>query len=297
MNDLDLEVETPDGTSYLGNVFAAGRSVTTGTRDSLNNLEVVLVDNAQVGTWTVRVKDMNHGGSRSQPYALAVSGNGVNDLRPDPMPVPDSISSNIAIPQVGDDLIISAQVQNQGNVIVNDLLVHFSVEGGLVNTATIDLGPGEMQYLYWNWQPQQAGDLTISVEVDPHDDIEEIRENNNVATAVIGVTTPGVKLESAASEVILDDPEQTTSSWEVTLTNTALLPTNASLITSDVMRLSDSQSFSSWYVGFSGNNFSLNGSDSVNITVNMVHPAPPEPGTYVIPLTGIDVDNAISYPF
>ena len=73
VNDLDLEVESPDGTIYLGNDFASGRSTTGGTKDDINNLEVVLIDMAMKGIWTVRVKDAYHAGSGSQPFAIAVS--------------------------------------------------------------------------------------------------------------------------------------------------------------------------------------------------------------------------------
>ena len=34
-----------------------------------------------------------------------------------------------------------------------------------------------------------------------------------------------------------------------------------------------------------------------NITVTLVHPTPPNPGTYRIDLTGIDVDNGVTYPY
>lgn len=56
VNDLDLEVVAPDGTTYLGNVFQQGRSVPGGQRDALNNLENVWFDTASPGTWTVRVR-------------------------------------------------------------------------------------------------------------------------------------------------------------------------------------------------------------------------------------------------
>ena len=69
VNDLDLEVTSPDGTTYLGNVFSNGRSIQAGSRDTLNNVEVVLIDAAQQGIWEVKVKDSNHAGSRSQPYS------------------------------------------------------------------------------------------------------------------------------------------------------------------------------------------------------------------------------------
>ncbi|GIQ96722.1 MAG: hypothetical protein CM15mP2_2090 [Methanobacteriota archaeon] len=61
MNNLNLEVTDPNGLTYLGNDFANGRSTTGGSADSLNNVEVVLIDSAMVGTWTVNVIDANHG--------------------------------------------------------------------------------------------------------------------------------------------------------------------------------------------------------------------------------------------
>ena len=40
-------------------------------RDNVNNKnEVVLIDQAITGQWTVKVKDTFHGGSRSQPFSL-----------------------------------------------------------------------------------------------------------------------------------------------------------------------------------------------------------------------------------
>ena len=105
VNDLDLEVEAPDGTVYLGNDFANGRSTTGGTKDDINNLEVVLIDAAMKGVWTVRVNDAYHAGSGAQPFAIAVSGQGVNDLRPDPQVVVGSMQLNVTIPQVGDQVL------------------------------------------------------------------------------------------------------------------------------------------------------------------------------------------------
>lgn len=55
VNDLDLTVIAPDGTSFRGNVFAGGQSATGGVADALNNVEQVLVLAPTVGTWTVRV--------------------------------------------------------------------------------------------------------------------------------------------------------------------------------------------------------------------------------------------------
>jgi uncharacterized protein YfaP (DUF2135 family) len=65
-NDLDLEVISPSGSStYLGNVFSGGRSNTGGSTDDVNPVEVVLVDQAEKGVWTVRITDSQHGGQRT----------------------------------------------------------------------------------------------------------------------------------------------------------------------------------------------------------------------------------------
>lgn len=57
VNDLDLTLIAPDGTTYLGNVgLAAGMwSTAGGTRDSKNTVECIFVQNPQLGEWTLRV--------------------------------------------------------------------------------------------------------------------------------------------------------------------------------------------------------------------------------------------------
>ena len=75
VNDLDLEVEGPDGL-FLGNVFTAGSSTTGGSADPINNVERVILSSGGFtdGTWTVRVRGaaVNSG---TQGYALHISGN------------------------------------------------------------------------------------------------------------------------------------------------------------------------------------------------------------------------------
>lgn len=56
VNDLDLELVSPSGAVYRGNVFADGWSVTGGTSDEMNNLENVWIEAPEAGTWTVRVR-------------------------------------------------------------------------------------------------------------------------------------------------------------------------------------------------------------------------------------------------
>ncbi|MEO8678124.1 MAG: CARDB domain-containing protein [Vicinamibacterales bacterium] len=71
VNDLDLTVVAPDGTTYRGNAFAGGWSVAGGAPDRLNNVENVYVFAAQAGTWSVTVSGYNVPVG-PQPFALVV---------------------------------------------------------------------------------------------------------------------------------------------------------------------------------------------------------------------------------
>ena len=296
VNDLDLEVTSPDGITYLGNVFSNGRSIQAGSRDTLNNVEVVLIDAAQQGIWEVKVKDANHAGSRSQPYSIAVSGQGVNDLRPDPLMVPGSFRMDVSIPQVGDPVAITTEVMNMGNVKAEAVDVALLVDGTELDRTTLDLFPGSIRSLPWSWTPSLAGSSEVIVRVDPDDVMDEVLEDNNDLLTVVNVSAPGVKVSAAEQELRVEDSTQTTSSWNITLTNTALIGTNASLSAGEAERISDG-SAPGWYVGLTLANFTLEGSGQDFVTVTVVHQARPAPGTYRIPLTGLDVDNGVAYPY
>ena len=71
VNDLDLEVVSPSGTVYRGNVFNGGWSATGGTADRRNNLENVFIQAPAAGEWVVRVRGHNVP-SGPQKFALVV---------------------------------------------------------------------------------------------------------------------------------------------------------------------------------------------------------------------------------
>ena len=295
VNDLDLEVESPDGTVYLGNDFANGRSTTGGTKDDLNNLEVVLIDMAMKGIWTVRVKDAYHAGSGPQPFAIAVSGQGVNDLRPDPQVVLDSMQLNVTIPQVGDQVRLTTNVFNAGNIKAESVDLAFHVNGVELDRKTLDINPGASRQSTWYWTPQQSGATTLELVIDPDDVIDEIQENNNVLTRIVDVTAPGVKVTVDVEERQVQYATQTTTSWNLTLENTALLETNASIDALGVY-LDSSGVEVPWYLGMTASNFSLQGKGKADVSLTIVYPEAPEPGLYRIDVVGLDVDNGISYP-
>ncbi len=295
VNDLDLEVESPDGTIYLGNDFANGRSTTGGTKDDINNLEVVLIDMAMKGIWTVRVKDAYHAGSGSQPFAIAVSGQGVNDLRPDPQIVPNSMQLNVTIPQVGDQVRLTTDVFNAGNIKAESVELAFLVDGTELDRKTMDINPGASRQSTWYWTPQQSGMSTLELVIDPDDTIDEIQENNNVLSKIVDVTAPGVKVTSDVAERQVQYAEQTTTTWNLTLENTALLETNASIDALGVYSEADGTEVS-WYLGMTASNFTLQGKGTAEVSLTIVYPEAPQPGLYRIDVVGIDVDNGIAYP-
>ena len=75
INDLDLKVVSPSGVTYLGNVIDTdtGFSVTGGFPDPRNNVEMVIVPQAEAGSWTASVTAaaVNQG---TQGFALVASG-------------------------------------------------------------------------------------------------------------------------------------------------------------------------------------------------------------------------------
>ena len=295
VNNLNLLVTTPSGTEYKGNEFSQGRSIQGGSFDSLNNVEVVLIDSAEAGLWTVKVTDAAHSGSRAQPFAIAVSGVGVNDLRPDPSPIQSSLKTDISIPQVGDDVLVEMKVSNLGNVKAENVEVIFQEEGLFIESQSFDLGPGGSKILFWDWQPQTAGGRTLTFLVDSSDIVDEINEGNNRMDVVVNVTTPGVRIESANPIQSLGDIQSTTSNWQIVLTNTALLSTNASV--SSVEVLNSAGEAQPWYVGLDNTDFNLQGQEGALVNVTLVHPSGPSPGLYSIKLMGYDEDNSVSSPY
>ncbi|NIV90264.1 MAG: S8 family serine peptidase [Actinobacteria bacterium] len=75
VNDLDLVLVAPDGTTYLGNVFDtfSGHSVPGGSADPRNTVEAILIPAPGPGTWRVEVhaNEVNDG---PQGYALIATG-------------------------------------------------------------------------------------------------------------------------------------------------------------------------------------------------------------------------------
>ena len=295
-NDLDLLVIAPDGTEYKGNDFASGRSITGGVADDVNNVEVVLIDQADMGVWTVRISDVAHGGQSSQQtFALAVRGAGVNDLRSDPLPIAASFQLSTAIPQVNDVCTISIQIENQGGGRAEGLRIEAIAGGQNLGEVELDLGPGMTRWANWDWTPVNEGQQAITIRIDPSDDFEEIDEENNLFEAMTAVSAPGVRVTAAASVQTLPDSVSTSTAWSLSIRNTALIPTNASISAEPAVRITDGATMG-WFTSFTQTSFSLDGSESANLGFTLVHDVAPAPGLYQVGITAHDDDNDIDFP-
>ncbi len=75
VNNLDLRVTSPAGGTLLGNQLSGGRSTVGGTIERTNSTEMVILDGAPPGDWTVEVVAENVGvGNPKQGFAIVVSG-------------------------------------------------------------------------------------------------------------------------------------------------------------------------------------------------------------------------------
>ncbi len=295
VNDLNLEVEAPDGTIYLGNVFQSGHSITGGVADDTNNVEVVLVDSAQTGLWKVTVSDVQHGGPRSQMFAIAASGVGINDLRPDVISTPGSLILSEPIPSVGEEVQISYEIKNIGNTVANNFDVELKVDGVSIDSYELSLGTGAKTVLTWDWTPDSSGVKQISIHADSNDVLDETDEVNNIYYDTIQVTTPGLSLHSEMPIYTISNSNNNNPVWSINLTNTAFIATNVT-IDGDLPIQRSTLLQKQWPISFSKNSDLLDGQEVVEIYVSVYIPDedfPPAPGNYDINLIGEDTDNNI----
>ena len=292
-NDLNLEVTSPDGlVTYLGNDFSNGKSTTGGAKDNKNNVEVVLIDSASLGIWNVKVKDYSHGGSRTyQPFAIAIRGVNVNDLTPDPAIIPESFQISTPIPQVGEPTQFSVSIVNQGSGSFPEVFVSAYINEAVLGTRNVGMSPGEDTRLDWIWtpDPSEKGDTEIRIEIDPNNQLEELYEDNNVLIQIVQVSAPGIQASSSDPWRTLEDASDTTTAWEIVMTNLALFETNATIDVSDPVRTIDGMSFD-WFKTFDKYEVNLGPAASTTVNLTMVHPGPPDPGTYALVITATDVE-------
>lgn len=141
VNDLDLEVVSPGGQVYRGNVFSGGQSTTGGSGDIRNNVEQVHLNVPQIGSWTVRVR-ASAVNSGTQGYALLATG----DV------VPEEPALRITLPNEAPERISSYQptefavvIEDAAETLVGGTaMVHYRYNGGAYLTSPLTAEGGTL---------------------------------------------------------------------------------------------------------------------------------------------------------
>lgn len=141
VNDLDLEVISPTGATFRGNVFSGGQSTTGGTADAINNVEQVHVTSPMVGSWTVRVRGaaVNQG---PQGFALIATGDASGMLPALSINALDPIPTLLAPGNTFDfdvQIIEGTQTLSPGSPTL-----HYRFDGGAFQTAPLAAQGGEI---------------------------------------------------------------------------------------------------------------------------------------------------------
>lgn len=142
INDLDLSVTSPDGTrTFLGNVFNGGVSATGGGADSLNNVEMVLVNAPQAGEWTINVAGTAvNQGKPGQGFALVATG----DLADPPSPVGDQ---NLLVVRANfSDVAFTPSLPNLQNLIADVIDYYDEVSLGEISLLPEYRGPVSLDH-------------------------------------------------------------------------------------------------------------------------------------------------------
>ena len=135
--------------------------------------------------------------------------------------------------------------------------------------------------------------MEFTFHIDPSDTVEEASETNNYLTQTVVISAPGVRVFSEQETVTLGDATDSSTTWQLSLMNTALFETNATIEVSDPVRMQDGVQYD-WFTSFTSNTFNLEAAETASVSLTMVHPAPPPPGLYTMVVTGTDVENSVT---
>ncbi|MHB9145966.1 MAG: S8 family serine peptidase [Symbiobacteriia bacterium] len=193
VNDLDLTVTSPTGKAYNGNDFTSPYNDRV---DHLNNVEQVIINNPEQGTYTFSVKGGNVP-QGPQPYALVYSGT-VGSANPNPNPPPNPNPNpgptvSITAPQSG------ATVKGTVSVNANATgasQVAFSVDGNKVATVT------SAPYTY-SWDTTQVANGQHTLQAVASDSSGKT-VNSDVVTVNVSNPTPPTPSPKTKTSVFND---------------------------------------------------------------------------------------------
>ncbi len=215
VNDLDLEVVSPSGAVYLGNVFAGGESTTGGARDDRNNVEQVRIGVPEVGVWRVRVRGAGVAVGL-QGYGLVVSG----DVQMENSGVDVAVVSQVpSLVAPGQTVDVRARVRAGNDVLVGQsVTLSFSFDGKAYVTVMMQAAGGDEYVATVPWgQCGEVVDFYVSAEgVNSGVVTSPAGGMQSPASYGVGVITTIVSedFEVDAGWTVQNDPSLTAGAWE-----------------------------------------------------------------------------------
>jgi uncharacterized membrane protein len=202
MNNLDLILIAPDGTTYLGNHFSSGVSTTGGSADVLNNIERIRIPagaTTQTGDWMVTVE---HRGGSSQRYGIIVTADATLIPKADLTTFSNSILPSSLTPLVGDLVSISLAWHNQGTLASGPYRIQFEdVTSGsiLYDSNRTSLEGGSLDSVSFFTQFSTTGIHQLRLSLDTSNQVQELNDgingiDNNIIELDIEVTAQGLRV-------------------------------------------------------------------------------------------------------
>jgi len=202
MNDLDLILQAPDGTTYLGNNFVNGASTSGGSADGLNNIERIRLPagtSTQSGEWMLMVE---HRGGSNQRFSIVLAADATLIPKADLTTFGNSILPSSFTPLVGDLVSVSLAWHNQGTLASGAYRIQLEdvTEGSILydsNRSSLD--GGELDSVSFFAQFSTTGIHTLRLSLDTNNQVVELNDgvsgtNNNVLEIDIDVTAQGLRV-------------------------------------------------------------------------------------------------------
>jgi serine protease AprX len=191
VNDLDLRLTAPNGTSYYGNAFSGGWSQSGAVADRTNNLENVYIQTPPAGEWIIEVIGFNVP-MGPQPFALVIDGRvtGLPSTRPTVTVAPATATAREAGAVTGSFVI------TRGGDVDAALTVRYSIAGTATAGTDYLTLPGTVTI--------PAGATTAVIVVTPLDD-SVVEPDETVILNVIADPAYGVGAPASAVVTIVSD--------------------------------------------------------------------------------------------
>ena len=198
LNDLDIVVIAPNGTTYFGNDFSNGFSTVGGSPDNLNNLERIRINPnsaSSSGVWQIQV---HHRAGSVQPFSLVVSGFGDEEPSSDLSIVPDSLWISESTPMVNSGVLVRGTWANQANLLTNsyDVKILDLTTGDVILSETRSpLSGGQIDSIQIPYTFTVTGNHDLQLVIDDGNAVNELNEDNNVFNLSLIVAAEGILLD------------------------------------------------------------------------------------------------------